>query len=143
DARLRLDLSDYATFSYVHELLARHGIGQVEFETGVARADLPPLISLLLQDGADEDAFDVFLKKFQATPAQHIALQPSRAVEEEEDAVDDQAREVAKRTYFQSVHVAKEVLTDVRIGRAVNLRRVKRAVQSIIDQVLSNETMMV
>jgi HD-GYP domain-containing protein (c-di-GMP phosphodiesterase class II) len=45
-------------------------------------------------------------------------------------------------TYFQSVHVAKEVLTDARLGRAVNLRRVKRAVQSIVDQVLNNETWM-
>jgi HD-GYP domain-containing protein (c-di-GMP phosphodiesterase class II) len=33
-------------------------------------------------------------------------------------------------------------LTDMRIGRAVNLRRVKRAVQSIVDQVLNNETSM-
>jgi HD-GYP domain-containing protein (c-di-GMP phosphodiesterase class II) len=40
------------------------------------------------------------------------------------------------------VHVAKEVLTDTRLGRAVNLRRVKRAVQSIVDQVLNNETSM-
>jgi HD-GYP domain-containing protein (c-di-GMP phosphodiesterase class II) len=49
---------------------------------------------------------------------------------------------VAKRTYFQSVHVAREVLTDARMGRAVNMRRVKRAVQSIVDQVLNNETAM-
>jgi HD-GYP domain-containing protein (c-di-GMP phosphodiesterase class II) len=32
------------------------------------------------------------------------------------------------------------VLTDVRLGKAVNLRRVKRAVQSIVDQVLHDET---
>jgi HD-GYP domain-containing protein (c-di-GMP phosphodiesterase class II) len=31
---------------------------------------------------------------------------------------------------------------DMRLGRAVNLRRVKRAVQSIVDQVLNNETSM-
>ena len=142
DARLRLGLSDYGTFSYVHELIQRHGIGQIEFTPGIARADLAPFIALLLQDGSGEDPFDVFQRKLQATPARHVLIQPVRGVEEEE-AVDDQAREVAKRTYFQSVHVAKEVLTDVRIGRAVNLRRVKRAVQSIIDQVLSNETMMV
>jgi HD-GYP domain-containing protein (c-di-GMP phosphodiesterase class II) len=56
---------------------------------------------------------------------------------------DDAAKAVAKQTYFQSVQVAKEVLTDMRIGRAVNLRRVKRTVQSIVDQVLNNETSMI
>jgi HD-GYP domain-containing protein (c-di-GMP phosphodiesterase class II) len=35
--------------------------------------------------------------------------------------------------------MAREVLTDVRIGKAVNVRKVKRAVQSIVDQVLSDE----
>ena len=47
------------------------------------------------------------------------------------------AKQVAKQTYFQSVQVAKEVLTDMRMGRAVNLRRVKRAVQSIVASVWS------
>lgn len=143
DARLRLDLSDYATFSYVHELLERHGIGQIEFMPGLERSDLAPFFSLLLQDGAEEEPFNRFAARFAQTPAQHINLQPVRAVEEEQEEVEDQARELAKRTYFQSVHVAKEVLTDVRIGRAVNLRRVKRAVQSIVDQVLNNETTMI
>ncbi len=45
----------------------------------------------------------------------------------------------AKRTYAQSVKVAKDVLGDMRMGRAVNARKVKRAVQNIVDQVLANE----
>jgi HD-GYP domain-containing protein (c-di-GMP phosphodiesterase class II) len=142
DARLRLDLSDYAAFSYVNELFNRHGIGQIQFEPGLERADLAPLFSLLLDDAPASDAFVRFQERLGGTSARHITLQPALSVEEEGEA-EDQAREVAKRTYFQSVHVAKEVLTDVRLGRAVNLRRVKRAVQSIVDQVLNNETTMI
>ena len=36
--------------------------------------------------------------------------------------------------------MAKNVLGDTRLGKSVNGRRVKRAVQSIVDQVLNNET---
>ena len=39
--------------------------------------------------------------------------------------------------------MAKEALTDVRVGRAVNVRKVKRAVQGIVDQVLSDEPSMI
>ena len=46
-------------------------------------------------------------------------------------------------TYAQSVQVAKDVLGDMRLGKAVNVRKVKRAVQGIVDQVLSNEPSMV
>ena len=51
----------------------------------------------------------------------------------------EESREVARRTYARSLAVAREVLADVRLGRAVRFRPVKRAVQSIIDQVLTNE----
>jgi HD-GYP domain-containing protein (c-di-GMP phosphodiesterase class II) len=143
DARMRLDLSDYAAFSYILGMFDRHSVGQVEFAMGIARSDLATFISLLLQDpGNSDDPFGRFATKLAGSQAQHIAVEPRRGVEEEEEDQGDQAKEVAKRTYFQSVHVAKEVLTDVRIGRAVNLRRVKRAVQSIVDQVLNDETSM-
>ena len=55
----------------------------------------------------------------------------------------EEAMAAAKRTYAQSVKVAKDVLGDVRMGRAVNARKVKRAVQNIVDQVLSNESSIV
>ena len=49
----------------------------------------------------------------------------------------------AKRTYAQSVQVAKDALGDTRLGKAVNVRKVKRSVQGIVDQVISNESSMV
>jgi HD-GYP domain-containing protein (c-di-GMP phosphodiesterase class II) len=144
DTRLRLHLSDYAAFSYVLVALSRHGIGRVEMGAGMARQDLAPFVSLLLQDGeGDDDAFQKFRMRLANTGVAHIDVEPLRGAEElEQPGHGDQAKDAAKLTYFQSVHVAKEVLTDVRLGRAVNLRRVKRAVQSIVDQVLNNETSM-
>ena len=144
DARLRLDLSDYAAFSFVVGSFSRHGIGRVEVSGNFTREDLAPFISLLLGEGeSDEESFNRFAQRLQASPTRNIAVQPIRGAEAPEDASEeDQAKEAAKLTYFQSVHVAKEVLTDTRLGRAVNLRRVKRAVQSIVDQVLNNETSM-
>jgi len=144
DARLRLDLSDYAAFSFVASALQRHGVGQVEFGTGLERQDLAGFLLLLLQDGTgDEDAFARFETKLAGSTARNIGVQPVRNMGTPEDTSEEnRAKEAAKLAYFQSVHVAKEVLTDTRLGRAVNLRRVKRAVQSIVDQVLNNETSM-
>jgi HD-GYP domain-containing protein (c-di-GMP phosphodiesterase class II) len=144
DARLRLDLSDYAAFSYVLGTFSRHGIGRVELGAGMARQDLAPFLSLLLQDGDhDEESFVRFTQRLAATGVAHIEVEPLRGAETLEDPGSaDRTREAAKHTYFQSVHVAKEVLGDLRLGRVVNLRRVKRAVQSIVDQVLNNETSM-
>jgi HD-GYP domain-containing protein (c-di-GMP phosphodiesterase class II) len=145
DARLRLDLSDYVSFSYVTGLFRRHGIGQVTMAKSLARPNLVPFLSLLIEEGAGGDnAFEEFLARLEASHAQNIDVDPIKeAAQDLGLEADDRAKEAAKVTYFQSVHVAREVLTDARLGRAVNLRRVKRAVQSIVDQVLNNETSIV
>jgi HD-GYP domain-containing protein (c-di-GMP phosphodiesterase class II) len=142
--RLRLDLSDYAAFSYVVRAMGRHGIGRIDFHSSMQRQDLVPLLSLLLRDGeGDEDAFEDFHERLTPAVGDNIVIEAIRGSGAKEDPnEDDRSQQAAKLTYFQSVHVAKEVLTDARLGRAVNLRRVKRAVQSIVDQVLNNETWM-
>jgi HD-GYP domain-containing protein (c-di-GMP phosphodiesterase class II) len=145
DARLRLDLSDYAAFSFVTSSLQRHGIGLIQFGAGLERHDLAAFLALLLHDGrGDEEAFTQFNERLLGSSAtRHITVQPSRNVQAPEDTTEEnRAKAAAKLAYFQSVHVAKEVMTDTRLGRAVNLRRVKRAVQTIVDQVLNNETSM-
>jgi HD-GYP domain-containing protein (c-di-GMP phosphodiesterase class II) len=144
DARLRLDLSEYSAFSYILGALARHGVGRVELGAGMARQDLAPFLSLLLQDGeSDEESFNRFRQRLASTGVTHIEVAPVRGAEQQEDPDKaDQAKQAAKLTYFQSVHVAKEVLTDIRMGRVTNLRRIKRTVQTIVDQVLNNETSM-
>lgn len=143
EERLRQVLSDYTAFEYVVDAFARHGVGGVEFGGGLAREHLIPFLTLLQQEGeGDEEAFVEFRTRLGAAVGPFIAVEPKRGAEKVESDEDDEAKEVAKLTYFQSVHVAKEVLTDVRLGRAVSLRRVKRTVQSIVDQVLNNESSM-
>ena len=55
----------------------------------------------------------------------------------------EELKVAAKRTYTQSVAATKEVMSSVRIGRPPNLKRIKRAVQSIVDQILNDETSLV
>jgi HD-GYP domain-containing protein (c-di-GMP phosphodiesterase class II) len=143
DARLRLGLTDYLSFSNFATLLRRHGVGEVGIEPGIEQQHVAAFVSLLLADGTgDEDAFARFVDRLQRSAALKISVDP--AVEADAGPLDDEAaHQAAKRTYTQSVHVAREVLSDTRLGRAVNLRRVKRAVQTIVDQVLNNESSIV
>jgi HD-GYP domain-containing protein (c-di-GMP phosphodiesterase class II) len=144
ESRLRLNLSEYSAFSNLAGLFHRHGIGEVEIEPGFTREHIVPFLSLLvLEQPGDDDAFERFSQRLVSSAARHVTVQHAIEAPELEPESDDQTKEAAKQTYFQSVHVAKEVLTDVRLGRAVNLRRVKRAVQSIVDQVLHDESSMI
>ncbi len=140
ETRLRLDLSNFATFGSFARALQDHGIGAVEIHAGVERSEWAPFVSMLLRKPGQPDPYQAFMARFAGAPVHHIELRPEKEVDEPER--DEEALTAAKRTYAQSVQVAKDVLGDVRLGKAVNVRKVKRAVQGIVDQVLSNENSM-
>ena len=142
ETRLRLDLSNFSTFGSFAQALAEHGIGAVDVTSGLAREEWAPFLSLLLRKGGGETAYEAFVERLSATSVTHIDVRPEKDVHQPELA-QEEAMQAAKRTYAQSVKVAKDVLGDMRMGRAVNARKVKRAVQNIVDQVLSNESSIV
>ncbi|MGW8266374.1 MAG: HD-GYP domain-containing protein, partial [Longimicrobiales bacterium] len=142
ETRLRLDLSNYSTFGSFARSLTDHGLGAVEVLPGISRGEWAPFLSLLVRTPDPEDPYHTFMENMAGAPILHIQLLPETEVLEPE-LEEEEALHAAKRTYAQSVRVAKDALTDARMGRAVNVRRVKRAVQGIVDQVLANEPSMI
>ena len=142
ETRLRLDITNFSTFGSFARSLSDHGIGALEVLRGVRQDEWAPFLSLLLRKPPDEDPFSAFVERLNDTPVDHLDVQREQDVTglelEEEEAL-----AAAKRTYAQSVRVARDVLSDVRLGRAVNVRKVKRAVQNIVDRVLANESSMI
>ena len=141
ETRLRLDVTNFSTFGSFASALNAHGIGTVEIANGVQRSEWAPFLAMLLRPPVEDEPFSGFMERFAGAPVEHIDLRPATEVEDPQE--DEEALTAAKRTYAQSVKVAQEVLGDMRLGKAVNVRKVKRAVQGIVDQVLSNESSMV
>lgn len=139
--RLRLGLDNFASFSHVLTTLRQSGVGVITVDTDVQRRDWQVFISLLLTFASREAApnkLSELQQKLTQAGVQSIAVAPP--AEADEDLEDEEkAKEVAKRTYERTVAVTKEVVNSVRMGRSASVKKVKRAVQGIVDQVLKNE----
>ncbi len=142
--RLRLKLDNYATFSHVLTTLRRCGIGTMEVEEGVQRREWQIFLSQLLAYAPSDAVPDLsgLWQRMGQGGITHILLQPPPE-HEEAYGDSDQAKEVAKRAYEQSVAVTKDLINGVRMGRTASAKRIKRAVQNIVDQVLRNEVSVV
>jgi HD-GYP domain-containing protein (c-di-GMP phosphodiesterase class II) len=138
---LRADLTSFATFGAVHRALSEHGVGQLEVSAGVGPRDWVAILSLLLRDPAPGDPFPALAQRLEQSGVQNVQVAPVSG--DAATTPSKQGREAARRTYAQSVNVAREAMTGVRMGRGVSVRRVKRAVQTIVDQVLNNEASIV
>jgi len=143
--RLRLSLDNFASFSHILTTLRQAGVGVLRVDEDVERKEWQVFVSLLLSFAA-KDASPNKLSELQGKMEQggivHVHVEPPPE-ENEEIEDEEQAKEVAKRTYERTVAVTKEVVNSVRMGRSASVKKVKRAVQGIVDQVLKNEVSLV
>ena len=139
--RLRLELDNYASFSNILTTLRAADIGVLHVRRGVERRDWQAFLSILISLGERQlaEPFHELAQRMGAAGIAAIGVEPAQPAPESLDE-QQRAREVAKRTYTHGVAVAREVVTSVRMGRATSVKKVKRAVQLIVDQVLNNET---
>lgn len=142
--RLRLDLDNYASFSQILSVLRACGVGVVRVQPGAQARDWLVFLSLLLsqsKSGEDVTAFDL-AEKLAAAGVSAFELGVPLVTEDDSDRL-QRAKEAAKRTYSQSVAVTKEVMNSVRMGASPNIKKIKRVVQTIVDQILNEETSLV
>jgi len=138
--RLRLELDNYAAFGGILGTLRGYQVGQLRVHLGVSVREWQAFLGQLLSLGTIEDPearFYALSDRMSQAGLEHIELVQAGTDDAQGD--EEQARAQAKRTYTHGVEVTKEVLSSIRLGRTANIRKVKRAVQMIVDQVLTNE----
>ncbi|MFL5608924.1 MAG: HD-GYP domain-containing protein [Gemmatimonadaceae bacterium] len=142
--RLRLDLDNYASFSHLLSVFSSSGVGSLHLRAAPTVKQWSRFLALLLVPSSDPPA--TRLHQLQAKLKQQ-ELEAFEVGEPMEQAADEESRqkskEVAKKTYAHSVAATKEVMTSVRMGRSANVKKVKRVVQGIVDQILNEETSLV
>jgi HD-GYP domain-containing protein (c-di-GMP phosphodiesterase class II) len=140
--RLRLDLDNYAAFSHVLSVFRAAGIGTLQVSEAVVPRDWQVLLSLAqgAAGSTPHDRFHAVADKLDAASVTAFTL-GEPAEESGEERVRNLER--AKRTYSQSVAVTKDLMTSLRLGKSSSLKKVKRMVQGIVDQILNDETSLV
>jgi HD-GYP domain-containing protein (c-di-GMP phosphodiesterase class II) len=140
--RLRVELDNYASFSHILALLRLFEIGVLRITSGMDRREWQISLSLLLslgQHGELEERLEVLQERLEAAGVTHLEVERAQP----EGGSSEESRHHAKRVYSEGVAVTRDVIAGVRLGRGPRLKRVKRAVQLVVDQVLNNEMSMV
>ncbi len=142
DVRVSLDLGNYASFVFVRKVLESHGMGDIDVSPGIDIREWTSFLSLMVTEPAEPTtALDVFRQRMQQAGIESIRVGPPAALVEAL-SLSEEAKEAARRTYARSVSVVKDVMTNVRLGKAWSGRRVKRVVLGIVDQVLHEDAAM-
>jgi HD-GYP domain-containing protein (c-di-GMP phosphodiesterase class II) len=142
--RLRLDLSNYATFGHILTLCKLAGIGAIHVGTSGTARDWTLLLSLLGGESktGPSERYKEILSRLKDAKIETFQLDPPTETASDRE-LNEETKAAANRTYSQSVAVTKDVINSVRIGKTPNIRKIKRVVQGIVDQVLNEETSLI
>src|SRR5688500_9461488 len=142
--RLRLDLTNYASFGYLLRLCRTAGVGVLRVHPGGSSREWLVLLSLLDSQTALDplDRLHEITSHLEQTAIQSVELGPP--VDDDADReFAEEAKKAATRTYTHSVAVTRDVINSVRMGRTPSIKKIKRVVQGIVDQILNEETSLV
>jgi HD-GYP domain-containing protein (c-di-GMP phosphodiesterase class II) len=144
DTRLRLTFDNYAAVASLLSIFREAGIGGVGV-VGQTPARAWVVLLSFLQAPPLEYPEEARLTQLEARLAQ-AAVQEFELfpVSDEADELDKDldSKERARQTYVRSLDVTREVITSSRLGRSPGLKRAKRAVQGIVDSILTDSATM-
>ena len=139
--RLRVELYNYASFSHILAMFRAFDIGALRIRPGIEKREWQVFLSVMLslaERGPAEEQLEELQDRLEQGKVVHLELDRPLP----EGGSTEQSRHAAKQVYAQGVAVTKDVIGSIRMGRTARLKRVKRAVQLVVDQVLNNETSM-
>jgi len=139
--RLRLDLDNFASFSHLLSLFRASGVGTLTIAEAIEPKDWLIFLSLLQAPGSDDphERLDQLTEKLASAGVVVFTI----AAPTEQGTSKEQAKERAKRTYAESVAATRDLMSSVRMGGSPNIKKIKRVVQGIVDQILNEETSLI
>ena len=142
--RMKLDLDNYTSFSYILGRCRDSGVGLIRFTERPTSRDWTILLAFLAnpQGRTATERFDLLQRRFADMSVVVFEIRPP--MESADDPAENlETKERAKRTYQQSVTTTKDVINSVRMGASPNVKKIKRVVQGIVDQILAEETSLI
>ena len=132
--RIKTDVAGMVPYNYVMETLQKLHCGGIMFDDALTFDELREFLYVFAKmEPADDDEqpFNTFRDQLARLGLRSVTL-----AEEDTRSLASQANELRQSSvdiYFKSISVAKNVLENAHAGKAVNFRRAKRAVQTMVD----------
>jgi HD-GYP domain-containing protein (c-di-GMP phosphodiesterase class II) len=140
EIRLPIHAESFMAYDVIASRMKSYRIGGMAFLRGVDLEELKKFMYLFLHiDSQSREPFEQLTTSLRNHAITGIRLLRPEEIAKNVKSTPVDIREKAKIAYFRTIFVAKQTAQDVLEKETLNVRRVKRAVQPIVDLVLQDE----
>lgn len=145
EIRIKPDAAGFDAFMFTIGELKRYYIGGINFTSSVNAEEIRKFVYIFkeVEPIPSPQTFQKLLEEMQKKGIGGIELESISEEENsgEEAAADRKDNKIrAKKVYLQTIHAVSEVMDNAKMGQTLRLRKSKRVVQGMIDQLLAAET---
>ena len=135
--RIRYSLEYLLNFDFLVRELKNREIGGIIFKDKIKPDDVKTFLKSFITAGFSDTPYEKMSEGMEQSRS--MAVDRLKKVQEG-DEVD--ARKIIKKTYFNAVSYSKGVMTKIKSGEKVNIKKAKRIVETMVDKLLEEEQML-
>jgi putative nucleotidyltransferase with HDIG domain len=137
DYRIRYSLEYLLNFDYLLRECKRRGLGSIIFKDKIVSEDIRVFARAFIAAPFSPEPFDTIEEKTAALKS--ISVERLKKIAENDSL---EPRKMVKKTYFNAVSYTKGVINKIKGGEKVNIKKAKRVVESMVDQILEQEQLL-
>jgi HD-GYP domain-containing protein (c-di-GMP phosphodiesterase class II) len=145
ELRLKPDSAGFDAFMFIMGEMKRYFIGSINFNAAASAEEIGRFAYVIkeIEPLPSPQTFQQIIEKMHQRMIVNIELE-SLSEDEEFTRIDEpllkDSAERSKKIYYQTIHAVSEVMDSAKMGQTLRLRKSKRVVQTMIDQLLAAET---
>jgi HD-GYP domain-containing protein (c-di-GMP phosphodiesterase class II) len=136
--RIRYSLEYLLNFDFLVREFKNREIGAMIFKEKVKSEDMKIFIKAFIAAGFSDEPYDKMSEIMEQTT--RIGIDRLKKIKEGEEV---DVRKVIKKTYFNAVSYSKGVMNKIKLGEKVNVKKAKRIVETMVDQILEEEQLLI
>lgn len=135
--RIRYSLEYLLNFDFLVRELKKREVGAVIFKDSIRPEDIQLFLKAFIASGFSETPYETMSDGI--AESHNIIIDRLKKIKEGEEV---DVRKIIKKTYFNAVSYTKGVITKIRSGEKVNIKKAKRIVETMVDQLLEEEQLL-
>jgi len=143
DLKLKVDFHGFSNLMFVVDAMKRRKVGSLTFSRGINDVDVRKFCSIFGSlDPRLPEPFERLRKELMQGQVAHLGIEVLEEKKEKEGLQElwRDNKELAKKTYFDTVTAVSDVMESVKLRQAVSFRRAKRVVQSMVDLIMREDS---
>ncbi len=138
DSRVRYSLEHLLNFDYLSREFRKRQIGSITFKDNINEKDIQLFIKAFLAAGFSDSPYETISDGMEESDNIEVGILKKIKEGEEVDR-----RKIIKKVYFNAVSYTKGVITKIKAGEKVNIKKAKRIVETMVDQILEEEKLLI